>query len=249
MLALAGDSDGESGGGAGPLVGPVVCGPGRIAQARHPPPPLEGPPPERCKFQRQVPVKKVMRWVQAASFLKSTKKIKEAAVAFSLALQEDANDDDAAVALAQGSAKCREILRQARCRIDAMAMQGFRAYWKDLVDNGRVTAANLWIGGSPQWRGVEMFAGSLEVWVGDEVQRWLIPCVSLEAGQLDGASKTKACMWALFLMAGPNRHYLQRLLSLVTGIVTDHGVESAFVGMPGCIGAFLASIGGQARGW
>ena len=104
-----------------------------------------------------------MRWVEAASFLKSTRKIKEAAVAFSPALQEDANDDDAAVAFAQGSVMCREILRLARCRIDAMAMQGFRAYWKDLADNGRVDAVNLWIGGSPQWRGVEMFAGSLEV--------------------------------------------------------------------------------------
>ena len=145
MFALAGDSDGESGGGAGPLVGPAVRGPGRIAQARHPPPPLEASPPKRCKFQRQVPVKKVMRWVEAAPFLKSTKKIKEAAVAFSLALQEDANDDDAAVALAQGSVKCRELLRQARYRIDAMAMLGFRAYWKDLVDNDRVDAVNLWM--------------------------------------------------------------------------------------------------------
>ena len=160
-------------------------------------------------------------------------------------MQEEANDGDAAVALAQGSAKCREILRQARCRIDAMAMQGFRAYWKDLVDNDRVDAVNLWIDGSPQWRGVEMFAGSLEVWVGDEVQRWLIPCVCLEAGQLDGASEMKALLWAWFLMTGPNRHYLQRLLSLVTGIVTDHGVESAVVDMPGCIGALLASIGGK----
>ena len=62
----------------------------------------------------------------------------------------------------------------------------------------------IWIDGSPQWRGSEMYAGTIEVLCEEWSIRWTLPVIALRSGMLDAVGKTLGLLWALWLMVGPS---------------------------------------------
>ena len=247
-MPVFGDSGSEGGEAAAPEapVRPRLCRGGRPRRRRGRPP-RDPAPAAGAKYKGQIPAERIIKWVTAAGFLKANSKIKPAAKAFAEALSRD--EDESAQLLLRSPAVCREVLRAARVRIDVVAMHGFRAWWRSLDHASGRVAVNLWVDGSPQWRGVEMYATSAEVWNGDEVRRWILPCVALRSEQMDAISKLIALMWSIFLVIGPEEEVLRGFFASVSGICTDHGTESQLIDMPDIVHDFMSYVGGHPLGF
>ena len=83
----------------------------------------------------------------------------------------------------------------------------------------------LYTDASPQLRGVEILATTLDIrWRGNWF-RCLLPVVSLSRTMLDVVGKTIALVWQLFLLTGPSFTTLQKILDRVQSITTDMGAE------------------------
>ena len=81
----------------------------------------------------------------------------------------------------------------------------------------------LFCDGSPQWRGLELYAATLDFFHELVFKRFLLPAVYLSRGQLDALSKTVALLWQVSLLVGAR--LLQMYLSRVRAVLTDGGTE------------------------
>jgi len=185
--------------------------------------------------------KKITECVCASMHLKDVKNISAATKAFSRALS--GSREEAVRLVAKSKPLCRESLRAARVRVDVLAMLLFRKLWQDIDHN--TVWIHIWVDGSPQWRGTEMYAASFDLYVhGTFIKRRLLPCVSLRSGQLDAVSKTAGLMWSIWLLVGPSASSLRAFCSRVVSICSDDGVERQLVEMGDFIDSFIAYIGG-----
>ena len=191
------------------------------------------------RFHKQTPAERVIRWVAASRFLKDAKKLQEASPAFANILSEGP-----AERLLAGQVKVsKETVRQGRVRLDVTAMWLHRDWWQSL-DKERV-GIFIFIDGSPQWRGTEMFAGSVDVIVEGVVHRRILPCVALEHTHMDGVSKTIALLWAVFLMVGPRFEDVRAFCDRVIAICSDSGVEAFVVDSVDLLVPFFEHIGAR----
>jgi len=79
----------------------------------------------------------------------------------------------------------RETLRKARVRLDAASMLAMQSLWS-IMDLDAVNCY-LFTDGSPQWRGWELYASTMDVIFADYDQRHLLPMVSLPRNMLHRA--------------------------------------------------------------
>ena len=134
------------------------------------------------RWAQQVPAHLVLQWLKAAKFLKFEKKTPECAEAFADIFTGDC--DQQVMVLKKSESINLELVRKARTRLDAVAMLTWRAMFAEL-DLSRVLF-HLWVDGSPQFRGREMFAMTVDIGIpGEMYERRLLPCVSLRSSQMD----------------------------------------------------------------
>ena len=160
--------------------------------------------------------------MKAAKFLKCEKKTPECAEAFADIFTDDC--DQQVMMLKKSESINLELVRKARTRLDAVAMLTRRAMFAEL-DLSRVWF-HLWVDGSSQFRGREMFAMTVDIVIpGEMYERRLLPCVSLRNSQMDALSKTVTLLWAIFLMFAPTDISLRAFCSRVRSICSDQGAE------------------------
>ena len=199
--------------------------------------------PRRPRWHNQIPIDLIIKWVSAVRFLRDSAKTKEATAAFAKVLTT--SDQEAMRLYDSCNFVCQEVLRSARIRLDIVSMLLFRAYFKSL--DLSTTHIHIWIDGSPQWRGVEMFAMSFDLIIGNRVERRLFPVLTLRVCQLDATSKTLALLWGIWLLVGPEAHHVRAFCRCVRSICTDAGVERLVVSMDDFIDEFIRKMNGKVR--
>jgi hypothetical protein len=97
----------------------------------------------------------------------------------------------------------------------------------------------IWCDASPQRRGREMFAATIDFFAGEFYGRFMLPLMSLPRGALSAIGKTLTLLWMLWLIVGPSWKSLRCFLNRVRGITTDQGGERLIPNMVDCLPEFL----------
>ena len=82
----------------------------------------------------------------------------------------------------------RNVLRKARARIDAMACLLWQTFLRSADFNQLLIY--IFVGGNPQWRGVGMYAATVDIIIGDFHRRLLLPLMTLDKHNMDALCKT-----------------------------------------------------------
>ena len=140
-----------------------------------------------------------------------------------------------------------ELLRRSRPRFDvAMLLAYQERFSREGADRDKVTYF-LWLGASPQWRGRELLAGSIderrELPSGLRRERRMLPLLHVGGLLRTVEGKTYALLWMLVLQLGPRYHALRAFLSCVQSMTTDYGAEHKIIDGPDVLIPFLRSIG------
>ena len=125
-------------------------------------------------------------------------------------------------------------LRETRVRLDS-AMLVVRAFLE--VSMAELRNVHLFVGGSPQRRGHELYACNVDLVFRQQLFRWTLPTVFLEGGQLCALMKTVWMLWQKVLHMGPK--LLPAMLPRVRSIWTDGGTERLIVSQRGFPGRVL----------
>ena len=135
-----------------------------------------------------------------------------------------------------------QVLRSARIRLDVVACNLFRKVWSELVPD--TINIYLYLDSSPQVRGEELFALSIELrdpagnypW-----ERRLAPMIAIQKDYFDAVGKSLALVYLIWLLVGPTASQVIRFCDRVRGIVTDMGTERKIARSPCLISDFLIS--------
>ena len=117
--------------------------------------------------------------------------------------------------------------------------------WRKVVRHLKATvpASSLhfyiYIDSSPEWRGLEVLATSIDIFDGQTYTRRLLPVVSLERCQLDLVGKAVSLLWQLWLVFGPSFANLKFVVDRVRAVCTDFGTESGIANMPDMLREFF----------
>jgi len=180
----------------------------------------------RSALPNRLPVELVIGWLAATRDIKSLHKINRTSKAFAKLFARGGRHD-AAELLGNAGSVGRETLRRSRVRLDATAMLIFR---RRLSDSVIFPCCYLFADASPQWRGQELFAASIDtLWPSSQVERRLMPLVRIDRRQLSLSGKVASFVWQLFLLAGSNLGLLERLFASVRSVTTDMGTERGAV--------------------
>ncbi len=106
-----------------------------------------------------MPCHRVIKWLRATSNLKDVKKSQETSDAFAQIMCEGGPETVQELKLRVPKLN-REIIRRARGRLDAVAMLMFGAFFaRENPDNITIY---IYVDGSPQYRGYELYATSID---------------------------------------------------------------------------------------
>ena len=185
---------------------------------------------------------RIIDWLAASAHLRDVRKAGEAARSFARIFAQDLSIPFWTLAN-QLSCINRETLRLSRVRLDVLCMSIHRRLCSQLLSGARgsQTSIYLYTDSSPQWRGSELFASSIEVYdCGEEyLSRRLLPVVALDKGLFDGIGKTLALLWQLWLCCGPGWVAMKRACRRVRAIVSDMGTERKVVNQPDLMAEFF----------
>ena len=167
----------------------------------------------------------ILDWIDATQYIRNLQQTHECAESWSRIFGKYYPGVSAADLMAHVKLMSDDVLRKARVQLDCAAMLYFQAFFQTAVlDDINII---LYVDGSPQHRGVEMFAASMDIIMGTWPNIWwrrvLLPVVALARTQLDAIGKTIALLWQLTLVTGPA--LLPLVLRRVRGILSDNGVE------------------------
>eukprot|EP00959_Pyramimonas_sp_CCMP1952_P260773 5452639-Pyramimonas_sp.AAC.1 len=190
------------------------------------------------------PADVIVDWVSTTQYLKDVKFAHEAAECFAKLLSRKGELSQHELTQALDFVN-RDTLRKARVRIDAIACLFFREFFKSLAPE----SLNMYIfaDGSPQRRGLEMFASSFDLFAGPLQQRRYLPFISLEHGCLDSTSKAIGLLWQLFLICGPSFAMMRKACNSIRSITTDNGAERLVAKKPDFLKDFLQALGAKGR--
>lgn len=184
----------------------------------------------------------VVVWVRATRHLRDLRRTPECSADFAKLFAGAAG-----IPAEQLTSKLRmvsiELLRRSMARLDFVSMVLWRKVWAKMVaETLGDTHIYLFTDASPQWKGLEFFASSYDVFSGGAFARRLFPMVSLDKSFMDAIGKTLAFLWQAWLLAGPGMESLMVLCSRVRAITTDQGVERFIVDFPGRLDEFFALV-------
>ena len=172
------------------------------------------------------PAATIVQWINATRFIKNLSNHREAALAWAQLFCSGDLIESVDDILPTEYQTNTETHRAARVRTDVVAMVTFRLLWPQL----KSPAIYLWTDSSPQWRGLEFCASTMEVMDCGELARKKLPGLSLCRGRTSAVHKCLGLLWQCMLMTGPER--LQGLCRSVRAIVTDMGTERLLARMP-----------------
>ena len=147
----------------------------------------------------------VVQWLKASTFVKDIKQVALAAESFARIFSRSSGLSH--LRLMNEMEKVHpEVLRRARVRLDCVSMLLHRMFYQDMVRSVGVEALNVYVfaDASPQWQGLELFAGSFDLFDGTNLVRKLLPMISWNKSFMDAIGKTMALLWQLFLIVGPH---------------------------------------------
>ena len=137
-----------------------------------------------------MPAHRVIQWLDASQHIKQLSHVNQAAKTF-LSLVHDDGVEAADRLLTRLGKSNDRTLRRARVKADCLATIGVRRLWKSLGPTE--VCLNIFADGSPQWRGLELLASTVDLHTGPGcVERRLQPLVSLERCQLSSHRKAVA---------------------------------------------------------
>jgi hypothetical protein len=87
-------------------------------------------------------------------------------------------------------------------RLDMVAMLLTRMMLRHMFSVRPNMNIYLFADASPQWRGLEMWAASMDIQDGQSIVRRLLPVLSLDRCQVDAVGKMTALLWQVFWCAG-----------------------------------------------
>lgn len=166
-----------------------------------------------------MPAVLLLKWVKATAYIKKLQDAKKAALAFADVLF-DVEHTDLLQAMPSDRVVNLEVLRKARVRTDIVAMLVFRLAFPQWQESA---SFYLWTDSSPQWRGREFCATTVDTLHEGKLKRRLMPGLNLRKGRTSALQKTIAVLWQCFLMVGAEN--LQCFCQQVRAIVTDQGAE------------------------
>ena len=107
-----------------------------------------------------LPVDVLLDWIDATSYIKNLKEAGEAALARGKVLLKLKRKPKSLVDMLDPKKIANiNVLRQARVRLDVVAMLVYRLAYASLV----APSFYLWTDSSPQWKGLEFCASSFDV--------------------------------------------------------------------------------------
>ena len=183
-----------------------------------------------------IPASLIVDWVESSSYIVDVKKTWQAMRAFARIISRHTTETFGDIVTSVKGVN-KENIRAARVRLDLMCMTLIRSWLRLFMGGDRLQFVNMFVytDASPQWRGSELAATSLEVadlntnfW-----SRRLLPVVQLDRGLYDATGKTLALLWQLWLCCGPSWGDMVRACSRIRAIVSDLGVERLIWTMPG----------------
>ena len=138
-----------------------------------------------------------------------------------------------------------DVLRRTRVQLDVVAMLLWRKMWATLD----LSTVNIFMyaDGSPQWRGKELYAVTMDVIIDTgsdrKIMRRMFPILELGLNALSARGKALATLWMLHLMVGPYTSRFLDVLTRVRSITTDLGTERKLAHMVDCAPEFWAYLG------
>lgn len=145
----------------------------------------------------------------------------------------NAEEISAKVAKAGGS-----LLVKSRVALDCTA-NIFHRQWRASICDEAGVSIHIFCDASPQWRGIELFATSVDCIIGGQLFRRLAPLVSLSKTQMGHQGKLAALLWQLFLMTGPSFSNMRKLCTAVRSVTTDLGTERLLSDSASCLPDFF----------
>ena len=151
----------------------------RRIRAQHPVRMLVDGPTEmhvrRSRYAFKTPVNIIIDWLYATRTMSDSQLGDHAKADWVRVFTQ--SDDERSRLLAQSSSCRIDTLRQARTRLDCVAMLVWRAMFA--LMNPELLCLYVFCDASPQRRGMEMFASSIDIIAADFTRRLLLPVVSL----------------------------------------------------------------------
>ena len=195
------------------------------------------------KWPNQHDADLVVDWLEASKFIKRMSETVDAAKSYAK-LFARAGKQTSQEMLADLPKVSIRVLRQARVRADCCTLLYWQGRFSMLVQGGTMFHLYLYCDGSPQWRGRELYASTVDLVVGETLTRLMLPIVYLGRGELDKWWKTTGLMWQLCLLVGLAQ--LPACLLRVRGVLTDGGVERYIAGMRhSMLSAFYHGVGAK----
>jgi len=200
-------------------------------------------PEEEEEWMDRVPVNVLFDWMRATALLKQLKQSDEAAQAWSKVLSRNRVQarqlyDDAR------KVGC-ECLRKARTRLDMVHCLLWREFFQRITWAN--TMFNVFVDGSPQWRGTEMIASTIDITSSGWHRRVRLVAVTISRRCMDALSKTFAFLWQLFLVCGPLMATMRCVCNRIISFTTDSGTERLFAEFRDVLPEFIWAIGGRFR--
>jgi hypothetical protein len=120
-----------------------------------------------------------------------------------------------------------ETLRRARVRLDVLGMMITRRWVEHIFESVPMHKVGFYvfIDASPQWRGLELLATSVDISEAGVLARHFLPALSLPKEFNDALGKGVALLWQAFLCFGFSFAALRRFAESVRSITSDMGVE------------------------
>ena len=183
----------------------------------------------------------VLKWVRASRYLSNLAKNNAAAAAYADVLTHNSSISREEF-MSQVKHCSWDWLRKARVRFEAIALCIVSQTYNKMVRGRGACWFYIFTDGSPQWRGREMFATTVDAYCDGQIIRRLAPLINLARDNLDHAGKTVGLVWQVFLLVGPDYASVRDFLNRVRSLTTDMGVERLLADMPDFLPDFYAAI-------
>ena len=205
------------------------------------------PPPRRVASSgdcRGYAFEVVLRWIKATKDLKQIRKKTDQKIAWASIFAKGVIKDADALA-GQADEVGYEVIRRGRCRLDAVACILARQLWQSWTSLRSLPWICVFTDASPQWRGKELMATSVEFHFGGSkpMRQMMLPLIRIGSDMRTLVGKTFAVLWQIFLVVGPTYSKLRSFTEQVVAFTVDLGTERGLPAIRDLLPQFCRSVG------
>lgn len=181
------------------------------------------------RYNQHVQAAIIIEWVAASRFISDINMAQASAKAHAAIFARGSTETKEQM-MARITCITKSTITKARVKVDCLAMLMYQVLFRSMIDSVDSFNIHLFCDGSPQWRGVELYASSMDLMFESMCRRSLLPVVGLPRYALDVVGKTVALLWQLMLVVGVDM--LQMVCRRVRSLTTDNGVERLIQALP-----------------